>query len=129
MSRVIKSLTLFIIICVGLSLVCEAANVSKVKMMSKMKYVPGKIAPLMKNAPGHRYVTITEVATTDDLRHAKIYYTTREKEETPRAEIQSGLDKATGFLRGLIGRSARRPAGPQIRWLEDFPHLRRTFLL
>ncbi|RJO74370.1 MAG: 30S ribosome-binding factor RbfA [Myxococcales bacterium] len=67
-------------------------------------------------------VLITGVQTTDDLRHAKVFFTlsgaATPTEETY-AETQKGLERAVGFLRGELGRMLRVKRLPEIRFERD----------
>ena len=64
-------------------------------------------------------ITITEVVTSDDLRHAKVYYATHPSEDERLVETSEGLSAATGFLRGKLGRALRMKRTPELRFLHD----------
>ena len=64
-------------------------------------------------------VSITDVSTSEDLRHADIFYACREQSEEQRAEIQKGLERACGFLRGRLGRNLHIRKAPDIRFKLD----------
>jgi ribosome-binding factor A len=52
--------------------------------------------------PRLRTLTITEVEISEDLRHARVFYQTRNEEEL--AQIQKALVRASGFIKQEIGR-------------------------
>lgn len=64
-------------------------------------------------------ITIIEVKSSDDLRHAVVYYFCLEESSEKRAEIQEGLEKATGFLRGKLGKLLKIKTAPTLRFCFD----------
>ena len=60
-------------------------------------------------------VTVTEVEVTGDMAHAKIYYSA--KADT--AELQAGLEKAAGFLRGQLAKRMLLRTVPQLHFIYD----------
>lgn len=60
-------------------------------------------------------VTVTEVEVTGDMAHAKIYYSA--KADT--IELQSGLEKAAGFLRGQLAKRMLLRTVPQLHFIYD----------
>ncbi|MCS7152225.1 MAG: 30S ribosome-binding factor RbfA [Endomicrobia bacterium] len=56
-----------------------------------------KIISSLKD-PRAKYVTVTEVEITDDLRNAKIYYTVMNKDEHSE-NVESMFESAKGFIR------------------------------
>lgn len=60
-------------------------------------------------------VTVTEVEVTGDMAHAKIYYSA--KAGTP--ELQLGLEKAAGFLRGQLAKRMLLRTVPQLHFIYD----------
>ncbi len=66
-----------------------------------------------------RRVTILRVEMTDDLRFARIYYTSMEKVE----DIQTRLEHAKGFLRSSLAKKLRMKYTPEISFHEvkDLP--------
>lgn len=64
-------------------------------------------------------ISIVDVVASDDLRHAKIYYTALEDDPEKREEIQAGLEKAAGFLRGHLGRTLHIRYAPQLHFQFD----------
>ena len=63
-------------------------------------------------------VTIGDVVVSGDLAHAKVYYTLlgdlQEREST-----QLGLEKASGFLRGKLGKYLRSRLTPDLNFIYD----------
>ena len=60
-------------------------------------------------------VTVTEVEVTGDMAHAKVYYSA--KADT--IELQSGLEKAAGFLRGQLAKRMLLRTVPQLHFIYD----------
>lgn len=60
-------------------------------------------------------VTITEVVVTGDMAHAKVYYSA--KAGTP--ELQTGLEKTAGFLRGQLAKRMLLRTVPQLHFIYD----------
>jgi len=68
--------------------------------------------------PHLRDVTITRVVVSDDLRHAKIYYThLRGKQAVGSA--QQGLNRATGFMRSHLAKTLNLRFTPELRFWYD----------
>ncbi|HET7774759.1 MAG TPA: 30S ribosome-binding factor RbfA [Azospira sp.] len=63
-------------------------------------------------------VSLTDVEVTADYAHAKVFFTTLAATEQL-AEIQKGLDKASGFLRRELGRRVRIHTTPQLHFVYD----------
>ncbi len=64
------------------------------------------------------FVTITEVVMSADLKHAKVYFSHMGTEEE-RLESHRGLIKASGFMRGELGRRLKLKFAPEIRFFHD----------
>jgi ribosome-binding factor A len=60
-------------------------------------------------------VTITEVEVTNDLAHAKVYYSAAEN----LPELQHGLQNASGFLRSQLSHRLLMRTVPQLHFLYD----------
>ena len=60
-------------------------------------------------------VTVTEVEVTNDLAHAKVYYSV--PENSP--ELQQGLHKAAGFLRSQLSQRMMMRIVPQLHFVHD----------
>jgi ribosome-binding factor A len=64
-------------------------------------------------------VTVTRVMVSDDLRHAKVYISSIEGDGARRQEALIGLKRASGFLRGELGRRLRLRYAPDLVFLFD----------
>ena len=62
-------------------------------------------------------VTITDVETTRDYSHAKIFFTTLNDEHLE--EIEHGLKRASGFLRRELGRRIHIHTLPELHFVYD----------
>ena len=63
-------------------------------------------------------VSITDVEVTADYAHAKVYFSTLAG-SAHLAEVQAGLDKASGFLRRELGRRITIHTAPQLHFVFD----------
>lgn len=63
-------------------------------------------------------VSITEVEVTPDYAHARVWYSTL-ADATKIAEVEQGLQKASGFLRRELGRRVRIHTTPQLHFIHD----------
>ncbi len=68
--------------------------------------------------PRVRSVTVTDVAVTSDLRSARIFVTTMEENQGER-EVFDGLAKASGFIRGELGRRLALRYTPELVFMKD----------
>ena len=64
------------------------------------------------------FVTITGVEVTADLRHARIFFSVV-GDRAARDATQRGLDSATGFIQGALGRRLRLRFTPTIEFRFD----------
>lgn len=60
-------------------------------------------------------VTVTEVEVTGDMAHAKIYYSAK----AGTAELQTGLEKSSGFLRTQLAKRMLLRTVPQLHFVYD----------
>ncbi|NND60788.1 MAG: 30S ribosome-binding factor RbfA [Gammaproteobacteria bacterium] len=67
--------------------------------------------------PRFRLVTITEVKLTRDLSHARVFVSTLD--DTDHKEVVDALGRATGFMRGELGRRLVIRAVPQLHFEYD----------
>lgn len=65
------------------------------------------------------FVTLTEVRTSPDLRHAEVFYTTLDDEAEARAATQEGLQSAAVALRRELAASLRFKNVPALRFTHD----------
>jgi ribosome-binding factor A len=65
-------------------------------------------------------VTVTDVELTADLRQAHIYYTSFPTQtDAQRQDVQSGLARASGFIRSELGRRLHLRYTPELMFHED----------
>jgi ribosome-binding factor A len=67
------------------------------------------------------WVSVVRVDVAPDLKSAKVFYSTMpdtEAAEAP-AEIQAALERASGYLRGLLGRRVSLRAVPELHFIFD----------
>ena len=64
------------------------------------------------------FVTFTRVELTDDLRHAKVFFSLL-GDEAAKKESLKGLRSATHFIRGEIGRRLKLRCTPEIAFIID----------
>ena len=63
-------------------------------------------------------VSITEVEVSGDLQHCKIFVSIF-GEESQRSEVLAGLEAASGFLRGELGRGLKMRRAPEVHFHLD----------
>ncbi|HJR77069.1 MAG TPA: 30S ribosome-binding factor RbfA [Nitrospiraceae bacterium] len=68
--------------------------------------------------PRVRSVTVTDVELTSDLRFARIYVTTMERDEAER-QVFDGLAKAAGFIRAELGKRLALRYLPDLTFIKD----------
>jgi len=68
--------------------------------------------------PRLQLVTLSGVRMNANLRIAEIFYTVSGDAEH-RKEVQTGLEKATGFLRSRLGRNLKLQFTPELRFVFD----------
>ena len=64
-------------------------------------------------------ITITEVQITPDYAHAKVFFTTLMDSGEPLRNTLSGLEKASGFIRGQLGRRLTIHTLPALHFVHD----------
>ena len=64
-------------------------------------------------------VTLTEVRTSVDLRHAEVFYTVLPDDPQVRAETAEGLGSASGRLRRVLGSRLRLKHVPDLHFTHD----------
>lgn len=64
-------------------------------------------------------ITITEVQITADYAHAKVFFTTLMDSGEPLKNTLSGLEKASGFIRGQLGRRLTIHTLPALHFVHD----------
>lgn len=63
-------------------------------------------------------VSLTEVRASKDLSHAKVYFTLLDPNEDP-APARKALERASGFLRGQLGRTIKIRQVPELHFCHD----------
>lgn len=64
-------------------------------------------------------ITITEVQVTPDYAHAKVFFTTLNDDPDTVQNTLAGLRKASGFLRGQLGRRLTIHTIPELHFFHD----------
>ena len=64
-------------------------------------------------------IVLTDVECTEDLKHAKIFYSTHHRDEETRERIQQGLNNTAAFLRGRLGANLRIRRAPELAFILD----------
>ena len=64
------------------------------------------------------FVTVTDVKTSPDLRHARVYVSVLGDADAVAASLE-GLESAHGFLQGRIGSELRLKNTPALRFVHD----------
>jgi ribosome-binding factor A len=92
---------------------------------SRMRRVNEAIRQVLSDAlaadlkdPRVGFVTVTEVNTSPDLRHARVYVSVLGPEAEREATLD-GLRSAHGFLQGRIGDELQLKRTPELRFLYD----------
>jgi len=92
------------------------ARVNRQLRQDLAELIPGRIKdPRVHAAP---MVTVVEVRTTPDLRHAKVYLSIL-GEETQRRSALEAIEGAGGFLRMELGRRVRLRYTPELHFTLD----------
>jgi ribosome-binding factor A len=68
--------------------------------------------------PGLEPVTVTEVDTSPDLRHARVYFTVLGGDPAREAALEA-LERAHGTIQAAIGSETRMKRTPTLRFLYD----------
>jgi len=68
--------------------------------------------------PGVGFVTVTRVQVSNDLQHARVFYTSL-GDTAARKNTASALQRATGFMRRQIGQRLRLRRTPEIEFQFD----------
>lgn len=64
-------------------------------------------------------ITITEVQVTPDYAHAKVFFTMLNDDKVAIQQTVEGLDKASGYIRGQLGRRLTIHTLPQLHFVHD----------
>lgn len=69
-------------------------------------------------------ITLSEVQLTPDYAHAKVYFTTFKDDPETIKQTVEGLQKASGFLRNLLGKRLHIHTLPQLHFVHDVSTMR-----
>ncbi|GAB3472109.1 30S ribosome-binding factor RbfA [Massilia terrae] len=69
-------------------------------------------------------ITLTEVQLTPDYAHAKVYFTLLKDSPEAVRDTLAGLNKASGFLRNLLGKRLHIHTLPQLHFIHDTSTMR-----
>ncbi len=67
--------------------------------------------------PAVQFVTITKVKVTDDIRHAKIYFSVLKDDQLEKA--QDALERSKGMLRSAVGKQMKLRHVPTLAFYYD----------
>jgi ribosome-binding factor A len=89
-----------------------------------IRHVLGETMGVDLKDPRIGFVTVTDVRTTSDLRHARVYVSVLEPSGEPsrpqqRQQTLDGLRSAHGFLQGRIGQELRLKRTPTLEFIYD----------
>ena len=65
-----------------------------------------------------KLITVTDLKLTDDLREAKVFVSSLDA-NVERQDLLHGLKRATGYIRGELGRQLKLKYIPQLEFLFD----------
>jgi len=68
--------------------------------------------------PGLGFVTVTGVATSPDLRAARVFYSVL-GDDTDRRATQAALERAAARIQGVVGREIRMKYNPKLEFVYD----------
>ena len=91
------------------------------RVAEEIKKEVGDILNRKLKDPRIGFVTVTDVALTNDLQHATIYVSVLGDDDEKEASIK-GLNKANGFIRTEIGKKIRLRKTPEIVFEFDEAH-------
>lgn len=88
------------------------------RVASLIREVVASAVMLEIKDPAVKGVTITDVEVTGDLREAKIFFVTEGNEEAQKRAL-TGLNRASGFLRRLLGQQVQMRVTPTLHFRYD----------
>ncbi|HUH08830.1 MAG TPA: 30S ribosome-binding factor RbfA [Egibacteraceae bacterium] len=95
------------------------AESSRIRRVNEaVREVVAEMLPRLKD-PRIGFVTLTEVRTSPDLRHARVWYSVLPDTEESRAETAAGLDSASPILRRAVGSRLRLKHVPDLHFTHD----------
>ena len=69
--------------------------------------------------PGVGMVTLTAVEVSQDLAHARVFFTALADEEAAQRASEAALQRASGFLRRELGREVKLRVTPELQFTYD----------
>lgn len=96
----------------------NSRRVERVASLIKREVSQMLVVGIKDDRVGAGMVSITDVAVSGDLQHAKVFVSIYGTEEA-RAETMEGLKAATGFVRSELGQRLRLRRTPEILFKED----------
>ncbi len=96
----------------------QTRRVARVAELIKREISQMLFSDIKDERVGTGMVSVTDVAVSGDLQHAKIFVSIYGTDEA-RAETMAGLQSATGFVRSELGKRVRLRRTPEIIFVED----------
>ncbi|MBW4618929.1 MAG: 30S ribosome-binding factor RbfA [Cyanosarcina radialis HA8281-LM2] len=93
-------------------------RVSRVAELIKREVSQMLLHGIKDDRVGTGMVSVTDVAVSGDLQHAKIFVSIYGTDEA-RTETMAGLKSATGYVRSELGQRIRLRRTPEVVFLED----------
>lgn len=106
----------------------NSRRVERVASLIKREVSQMLMVGIKDDRVGAGMVSVTDVAVSGDLQHAKVFVSIYGTEEA-RAETMEGLKAATGFVRSELGQRIRLRRTPEILFKEDTSMERGTRVL
>ncbi|NMF86073.1 30S ribosome-binding factor RbfA [Nodosilinea sp. P-1105] len=106
----------------------NSRRVERVASLIKREVSQMLLVGIKDDRVGAGMVSITDVAVSGDLQHAKVFVSIYGSDEA-RAETMAGLKAATGFVRSELGQRLRLRRTPEILFKEDLGVERGTRVL
>ena len=88
------------------------------RVASLLREVLSEILATQLKDPSVGRITISRVSLTDDLRNAKIYFSSLSS-EAERQQTLAGLRRASGFMRNEIGKRMALKFAPTLQFIYD----------
>lgn len=88
------------------------------RVNESVKEVLGELIPGLKD-PRIGFVTLTEVRTSPDLRHAEVFYTVLSDDPAEQLATAEGLRSAAALLRREMGARVRLKRTPDLHFVHD----------
>lgn len=88
------------------------------RVASLLREVLSEILSTQLKDPSVGRVTISRVTVSDDIRHAKVYFTLLGN-EGDREKVLAGLRRAAGFIRAEMGKRVELRFAPELEFIYD----------